>query len=385
MRENDAATGETVATIGPFRGGGVWGLALSPDGSRIATSAEFRPDLKLLDVATGRRLATLRGHTDRVRGVAFSPDGRRIASASEDKTVKIWDSATNQEVRTLRGHAAGVFGVAISPDGGRIASISRDSTVKLWDVTTGREVRTFRGIVQYPSDYFGNAVAFHPDGRWIAAASDDGRVMAWDVETGREVHTLVGHNGEVNAVAFSPDGRRIASAGGDGAIKLWDADTGDEVFTLRGHVQGILGLAFSPDGNRIASASTDTTVKIWDISSPTPEIVVRRRALSLVEPLFTKFLMREDVLESLHNNSTLSEPVRARPWPWRNVIPLTRWASTTPVGASSGGPMPRRRRIAWPCDRPRSPAKTGRNTAYSSTLSGSPSTAWASTERRRRR
>jgi WD40 repeat protein len=312
VQENDAATGERVATIGPFPGGGVCGLALSPDGRRIATSVEFRPDVELWDAATGRRLATLRGHSDRVRGVAFSPDGRRIASASEDKTVKIWDAATYQEIRNLRGHAAGVFGAAFSPDGGRIASISWDSTVKLWDMATGREVRTFRGIVQNPSDGFGNAIAFHPDGRWIVAASDDGRVKAWDVETGREVHTLVGHSGEVNAVAFSPDGRRIASAGQDSTIKLWDADTGDEVFTLRGHVEGVLGVAFSPDANRIASASTDMTVKIWDISSPTPEIVVSRRALALVEPLFAKFLMKEDILESLRNNPALSEPVRTQ-------------------------------------------------------------------------
>jgi WD40 repeat protein len=312
VQENDAATGEPVATIGPFRGGGVQGLALSPDGRRIATSAEFRPDFELWDAATGRRLATLRGHTDRVRGVAFAPDGRRIASASQDKTVKIWDAATGQEIRTLRGHAAGVFSVAFSPDGARLASISWDSTVKLWDVTTGQEVRTFRVTAQGPSDYCGNAIAFCPDGRWITAASDDGRVMTWDLETGREVHMCMGHIGAVSAVAFSPDGRRIASAGGDGAIKLWDAETGDEVFTLRGHLGAILGVAFSPDGNRIASASIDMTVKIWDISSPTPEIVIRRRALAFVESLFAKFLMKEDVLTSLRNAAALSEPVRSQ-------------------------------------------------------------------------
>jgi eukaryotic-like serine/threonine-protein kinase len=308
VQENDAATGETVATIGPFRG--VTGLALSPDGRRIAMSDRNRPDFELRDAKTGLRLATFRGHTDQVRAFAFSPDGRRIASGSGDNTVKIWDAATNQEIRTLRGHAGGVFGLAFSPDGSRIASISWDGTVKLWDVATGREVRTLRGVVRTPSDYYGYAVAFHPDGRWIAAAGDDGQVVTWDVETGRVVRALGGHSGGVNAIAFSPDGHRIASAGNE--IKLWDTDTGDEVFTLRGHHNAILGVAFSPDGNRIASASTDETVKIWDISSPTPEIVVRRRALALVERLFTKLLMREDVLETLRNNSTLSEPVRTQ-------------------------------------------------------------------------
>jgi Flp pilus assembly protein TadD len=53
-------------------------------------------------------------------------------------------------------------------------------------------------------------------------------------------------------------------------------------------------------------------VKIWDTSLPTPEIVTRRRALALVEPLFAKLLSREDVLKSLRHNGALSELVRTQ-------------------------------------------------------------------------
>ena len=37
--------------------------------------------------------------------VAISPDGRRVVSASYDKTLKVWDVATGKCVATLKGHS----------------------------------------------------------------------------------------------------------------------------------------------------------------------------------------------------------------------------------------------------------------------------------------
>ena len=36
------------------------------------------------------------------------PDGRRVVSASTDKTLKVWDVATGKCVATLEGHSATV-------------------------------------------------------------------------------------------------------------------------------------------------------------------------------------------------------------------------------------------------------------------------------------
>ena len=38
-------------------------------------------------------------------GVAISPDGRRVVSGSLDKTLKVWDVATGECVATLQGHS----------------------------------------------------------------------------------------------------------------------------------------------------------------------------------------------------------------------------------------------------------------------------------------
>ena len=47
-------------------------------------------NLKIWEVATGKELRTLTGHSDIVFSVAYSPDGRYLASGSRDKTIKIW-------------------------------------------------------------------------------------------------------------------------------------------------------------------------------------------------------------------------------------------------------------------------------------------------------
>ena len=45
----------------------------------------------LRDLGSGRVLATLQGHSDRVSACAVTSDGRRLVFTSEDKTLKVWD------------------------------------------------------------------------------------------------------------------------------------------------------------------------------------------------------------------------------------------------------------------------------------------------------
>jgi WD40 repeat protein len=91
--------------------------------------------VEVRDVATGRVLYSLVGHTADVVCIAFSPDGQRIATASLDRTVKVWETATGREVFTLRGHSAGVVALAFSPDGHRLVSGGIDLTTRVWDAT----------------------------------------------------------------------------------------------------------------------------------------------------------------------------------------------------------------------------------------------------------
>ena len=67
-------------------------LALSPDGKLLAWAARSMP-IRLVDMANGREVATLTGHTSEVGALAFSPDGAQLASASNDGTIRFWGVA----------------------------------------------------------------------------------------------------------------------------------------------------------------------------------------------------------------------------------------------------------------------------------------------------
>jgi WD40 repeat protein len=291
-------------------------VAFSPDGSRIAASSADK-SVKILDLATGRELFKLRGHTEVVRNLAFSPDGGRLASASgrwdsrEPGQLKIWNLANGNLLLDLTGHTAEVNSVAFGPDGRILVSGSLDGTIKLWDGPTGREIRTIRsghrgGVksvaispdgkhiasggwgglpdnlkIWTPADgrarltlplHQGDvvSVAFSPDSRRLVSTSWDGTAAIWDAETGRMLHRLLGHTDVVQKGVFSPDGQTVATASTDATVKLWDTSQGREIQTLRGHTGAVYGVSFSPGGRALATASWDQTVKVWDLTNVPP-------------------------------------------------------------------------------------------------------------------
>jgi WD40 repeat protein/tRNA A-37 threonylcarbamoyl transferase component Bud32 len=106
-------------------------IAISPDGSRIATALGDRT-VRLHDAETGRVLRTLRGHTDLVLDVAFSPDGTMLATSSYDKTVRLWELSTDRH-RVLRGHSSSVDFIAWR-GANHVVTGSHDGTLRVWDV-----------------------------------------------------------------------------------------------------------------------------------------------------------------------------------------------------------------------------------------------------------
>lgn len=74
-------------------------IALSPDDRLLAMATG--ENAYIVELASGKKLLTLSGHTGGVWALAFSPDGRWLATGATDDVVMLWDVATGRAIRRL--------------------------------------------------------------------------------------------------------------------------------------------------------------------------------------------------------------------------------------------------------------------------------------------
>src|SRR5262249_34061600 len=113
--------------------GPVASLSFSPGGRQLAVGGLNQTVLRLLDVATGKELASV-PHDRGLEVLAFAPAGgsRALAAAG---TPRLMEAATGKERPRLRGHQGMISALAFAADGNRLASSSRDMTTLVWDLT----------------------------------------------------------------------------------------------------------------------------------------------------------------------------------------------------------------------------------------------------------
>ena len=172
--------------------------------------------VKVFRVADQKEVLTLHAAGKMAHALAVSPDGSRMATASLDGELKLWDLPSGQEAASFRLDGdkrrpprphQGPNSVTFSMDGKRVAAVNADGTIGVWDVANRQMVQRFAG---HGGRVY--SLTFHPNGRLLASAADvdpldrgDPTLKVWDVENGGEAYPIRGVMGDQRGIAFSPD------------------------------------------------------------------------------------------------------------------------------------------------------------------------------------
>lgn len=253
----------------------VHALAFTRDGLRLLTSAWG--ELALWDSVTMRRLAVLRpneSRTGHLNGFALAPDGRSVHIAQDDGTVSSWRMEDSGEVRTLRGERGMLGAWAARADGRQLAAADGGPSgqgggqVLFFDLdATGAA----HGTIAIPGTQAA-ALAYDPGGRWLFAAlgsgvDKGGELRRWNLAASSWHPEIVTLLTAPRALAVDRAGQRVAVGGSDAPgsqplVQVFDAGTLAERQRLTGHQRGLEVLRYDTAGS-LWSGGLDLQANEW--------------------------------------------------------------------------------------------------------------------------
>jgi WD40 repeat protein len=277
---DDSQKPEAVLQVGHRRA--IRSVAFSPDGRWLASGAKDNT-IKIWDVATGRLLRTLYGHGSPVNALAASPDGKLLASGSgkaydiryaklffeggqvggvsEDTTVRVWDVATGRQLQLLKGHTLSVMAVAFSSDGHTLTSASSDF-IRVWDVRSGNQLRSMSVFPLPKSASF--ASNFKPS---LSATAKNHSLEKWQ-KTFKDLASQMSISGGGEVVAAAQPGKKFRLFDAVHMKKLQEIgltvapeSPGSLAFSHDGQL-----LAYIRDGKEIVVQSANRNKALWHSS-----------------------------------------------------------------------------------------------------------------------
>jgi ribosomal RNA-processing protein 9 len=186
-------------------GGHVTCLALSPDGTVLATGGQDRKII-LWQASNLKYLRTFAHHRSPVMNLSFRTD-HQLFSASSDRSVKVWstDPDAMGYIETLFGHADSVVSVAALP-GDREMCVSvggRDRTARVWKVVEEEQLVFRAGSSRNERRDNSIDCVAAIDGSNFVIGGDAGGLQVFNLGKKKAVFTMGGMHGVDKEIGIS--------------------------------------------------------------------------------------------------------------------------------------------------------------------------------------
>ena len=273
----DTATNTVTATV-PV-GSSPWGVAVSPDGTRVYVTNWNSNTVSVIDTATNTVTATVNVKSNPI-GIVVSPDGKKVYvavancfSSEGSGTVDVIDTATNNVTASVNIWSNPI-GIAVTPDGTKVYVASLYGGVYVIDIATNTVTASV------PVGHTVEGIAVSPDGSKVYVTHSDIEnhyIGSYDIDTQavsvintttNEVTATVSVNGPTTGVVFNQAGTKAYVANWlSGNVSVINVATNNVTATIivGSHPEGI---AISPDGSNVYVANENSnTVSVIDTNT----------------------------------------------------------------------------------------------------------------------
>jgi mitogen-activated protein kinase organizer 1 len=199
-------------------------------------------------------------HGYQIFDVAISEDKTKFATAGGDRTSFLWDVASGRVIRRLTGHSQRVNTCHMNESGSLLYTGSYDKTLCIWDLKSN-----MREPIQILSDFRDSVTSVTTTRNEIIASSVDGTVRSYDLRMG-QLHTdSLGL--PITHTQLSPDKKSLSAACLGGDLKLVDLGCGKVLQQYKGRLHNSFKLesSFCHDAQHLCGASEDGSIRFWNM------------------------------------------------------------------------------------------------------------------------
>ena len=252
----NTASNTVTATINN-PGGPPYGVAVTPDGSKVYVTIQYSPNVSVIDAASNTVIGSPITVGNSPAGVAVTPDGSKVYVANynfgEGSTVSVIATGSNTVTATVPV-GGGPFGVAVTPDGSKVyVTNNHDNTVSVIATATNIVNAT---IPVGPSPF---GVAMTPDGSMVYVVNSNegnaGSVSMINTTSNTVIGSPITVGNDPAGVAVTPDGSKVyVSETGSNTVSVIATGSNTVIATVPvGNSPN--GVAVTPDGSKVYVAN----------------------------------------------------------------------------------------------------------------------------------